>query len=240
MRRLLAYLLDIDGTLLTSSSAHLRVLASTLSGWVGRPVSIEMAGERPILDGRDIAGYVDAQVIRAVLAERREGPPDAAEVAAVVAQYGARYAERVQAGESAGRVIPGVDAFLRRARASGIHLALTTGNAAAVARAKLEAVGLADSFAFEPDLGFGDWRADRAEVCAAALAGIVGQGVDPATCAMVGDTTADMRAARGLNLIAIGVGTGAASAGDLMAAGASRIVGSVADLQRTAVEGADS
>lgn len=235
-----AFLLDIDGTLMVSSSAHLSVLATVLTDWTGRRVTIEMDGETPMLDGHAIAGWVDSQVIRQVLADGRAGAADPSDLRALIDAYGDAYRGYIHAGGFAGRAVAGAAAFLDRAVASGVRLALVTGNTCAVAHAKLDAVGLAGFFDFDPDLGFGDWRQDRDAVCEAALARLTADGLDPASCALVGDTVADMRAGTRHGLRIIGVRTGSASADALVAAGAALVVDSVATLMRSGQAGTEA
>ncbi|MFZ0428297.1 MAG: HAD family hydrolase [Acidobacteriota bacterium] len=57
-------------------------------------------------------------------------------------------------------------------------------------------------------------------------------GADSSRAAMVGDTVHDIQAARAAGVLAIGVATGAHSPADLRAAGAARVLESVADLPR--------
>jgi phosphoglycolate phosphatase-like HAD superfamily hydrolase len=225
-----AVLFDIDGTLLIDSSAHLAILADTLARRVGGPVTIDLDGERPRLDGREISGWIDAQVVRFVLAKRLGPAVDDADVHRVIEDYGNAYRSSIRSASSAGRPVDGAAPCLERLRSSGVRLGLVTGNASVVARAKLEAVGFASFFDFDPDLGFGDWRADRAAVARAAVQGLERAHGTVRAIAMVGDTATDMRAATGVGARAIGVSTGAASEGELVEAGATIVLASVADL----------
>ena len=214
-------LFDIDGTLLGRSSAHLPCLVQAVNDAFGATGRIEMQGERPFLDGRDVAGWTDAQVMRSMLAAIGRAD-DLGSMPPLMDSYATRFESALAEGASPGIVLPGVEDSLRRLATAGVQLGLVTGNAARVAEAKLRRVGLAAWFAFDGDAGFGDWREDRAALVPAALAAL-----DlPASLqvALVGDTAADVGAARRSQLFAVGVETGAASAEELEAAGAFLVV----------------
>ena len=220
-----AILFDIDGTLLVQSSGHLSVLSETLSKRVGREVRIQMSGERPELDGVDIAGWTDAQIVREVLHSTSPSTTES-DVAAAVGAYVLAY-EAVPLNLRLPRRVAGSSEALESLQAAGVWLGLVTGNASEVARMKLASVGLDRFFRFDMDLGFGDWRADRTAVAAAAAEAA------PRTAdvvSMVGDTGLDMKAARQVGLRAIGVTTGACTSAELMAAGADIVFDSVRDL----------
>lgn len=183
---------DIDGTLATASSVHLDALGAAAEALLGVPAVFEMRGERPYLNGTLVAGWVDSQCLR--LLARQAGLDEdemASSVHAVTQAYAATYRSLLADGAPAGVLVGGtVDALARLAEA-GVPMGLSTGNAAAIAQAKLAALGIADYFTFDPVSGFGDSHADRSAVAAAAI-----RALPPArTVYLVGDTTADMRAA---------------------------------------------
>jgi phosphoglycolate phosphatase-like HAD superfamily hydrolase len=214
---------------MVGSSGHLTVLAEVLAERIGRRVHLTVRGESPTLDGVPIAGHVDSQVVRSVLGAEGKPPSDRV-LEIIMDDYGQRYRERLRAGMSAGTVLDGVERFLLRVTKQGVAVGLATGNATAVARAKLEAVGLQNYFEFDAALGFGDSHADRLSVCKAALVGLRRRGTDSNNCALLGDTAADMSAAVGVGITGIGVLTGSASARSLRAAGASQVIRSIATL----------
>jgi phosphoglycolate phosphatase-like HAD superfamily hydrolase len=220
-----AVILDIDGTLLVRSSAHLLSLAHTIGEWLGGPVGLEMRGERPVIAGRDVTGFVDAQVARVLLGD---AVSPLARLHDFVNQYSTRFEADLAAGASAGDVVPGTGDCLATLAAAGVRLALGTGNASRVASAKLAAHGLGRWFEFDRDAGFGDWRADRGSVAAAAVRSLRAT-AGPSTW-LVGDTAADVAAAKALGLTAVGVLSGAAGAGELAAAGADLVLASVSGL----------
>jgi phosphoglycolate phosphatase-like HAD superfamily hydrolase len=220
-----AILFDIDGTLLVQSSAHLAVLSEVLSSRVSREVRIRMDGERPTLDGVDIAGWTDAQIIRHVLGSESAVAPES-EVATLVSAYAQAY-RAMPVDLRLPRLVEGAEEVLEILQAAGVWLGLLTGNASEIARAKLASVGLDRFFNFDPDLGFGDWRADRAALATAALQA-ARRAAD--VVSMVGDTELDMSAAHGAGLRAIGVTTGACTPTQLTAAGADIVLASIREL----------
>jgi phosphoglycolate phosphatase len=223
-------LFDVDGTLLSGSVAHLVVLGEVLGRHLGREVPIRVDGERPTLDGIELAGWVDVQVARAVLRGDSRNPPEEAEVAAVMAAFERDYTPAAAARHSSPRVIDGVAACLARLHAAGIPMGLVTGNASFVARAKLASLGLDRYFAFGRDIGFGDWREDRSAVAAAAVAALAREAGGTAGLVYAGDTPRDMQAAVAAGVMPVGVLTGTGSADALMRAGAAVILRSVADI----------
>lgn len=224
MTSLRAVLFDIDGTLARSSSAHLSALAATAVAQLSVPAHFDIIAETPYLNGVCVAGWIDSQCFR-LLADQAALEVD---LAAITRLYVSAYRELLAEGAHPGDLIDGAGEALEALTRRGLTLALTTGNAAGVAEAKLARMGIGSSFTFDPDAGFGDWRANRAAIVPAALAHV---GLEPGTrAALVGDTAADMRAAGTHGLTAIGVTTGAANGAELWAAGADVVLDSVADL----------
>lgn len=224
---------DIDGTLLVGSSAHLGVLVAVLSETVGRTVEVRMEGERPLIDGWDASGMVDAEVVSRVLATTASDGAGADAVARVIDAYTDRFVEGIDAGRlHCGAPVPGAKRILAALRGQGVSVGLSTGNAADVARAKLAAAGIDEGFTFDGRAGFGGRHADRKAVVRAAVASL-GLPQSQRTW-LVGDTVSDMVAAARVGLRGIGVLTGAAEAGALSSAGASDVLASVAGLDRLA------
>jgi phosphoglycolate phosphatase len=223
-------LFDIDGTLIAGSVGHLVVLGEVLARHLGRPVPIRVDGERPMLGDTELAGWVDSQVVRAVLRGDSPNPPDEAEVVAVLAAFERDYTPAAAARHSTPSVIDGVADCLARLGAAGIPMGLVTGNASFVARAKLASLGLERHFRFERDLGFGDWRADRSAVGAAGVAAMELDAGGSDGIAYVGDTPSDMRAAVAAGVLPVGVLTGSGTVETLTKAGAAVILRSVASI----------
>ncbi|HEX5827677.1 MAG TPA: HAD family hydrolase [Candidatus Limnocylindrales bacterium] len=224
-----AVLFDIDGTLLVRSSPHLAVIAATLSDRVGRRVRVELRGERVYLDDTEISGWVDSQIVRQVLPHVLGRAVTDDEVVEVIGEYEARFDAALRP-EDAGVPVPGIEGCLQRLHAAGVHLGLVTGNAAGIARRKLAQVGLDRFFGYDPDLGFGSWRADRLACVQAAVTGVRATHGADAVVLTAGDTTADMRAAAAAGALGIGVLTGAATEDRLLEAGAWRVLPSAAGI----------
>ncbi|AZI57069.1 HAD family hydrolase [Nakamurella antarctica] len=216
-------LFDIDGTLMAGSSDHLRVLMRTANKSLGINVQIEIQHEKPTLNGRSIAGMIDAQLLRLLMPVESQNGNHHISLADLVAEYGNDYRESIQSGTiSPGKILPGVESFLRVLDSHQIPRVLSTGNISMVASAKLAAVGLAHGFCFDAHLGFGDLHADRADLVKAALTGLPfpavrGKGL------LIGDTAPDMKAAATAGLFGAAVLTGSDDENELRLAGADRI-----------------
>lgn len=215
---------DIDGTLAVASSVHLDALGAAASEVLGVPAVFEMRGEKPYLNGTLVAGWVDAQCI--TLLAKQAGADDPTACKDVLQVYADRYQRLLADGASAGTLVPGAAEALDRLAEAEIPMGLSTGNAAAIAKAKLTALGVGDYFTFDDSAGFGDTHPNRGEVAAAAVAAL------PAarTVYLVGDTAADMRAAILNGVYGVGVCTGAETGPSLLAAGAATVLADVRDL----------
>jgi phosphoglycolate phosphatase len=106
------------------------------------------------------------------------------------------------------RVLPGVPEVLRKLGARGVAVALATGSARVVAQAKLAGAGLGDFFAAG---AYGDEAADRAVLLQRALgraSDVHGRRFLAANAVVVGDTPADIAAARAVGARVVAVATG--------------------------------
>lgn len=137
-------------------------------------------------------GKTDRRIAREML--RRAGVADSA-IDAGVGDWEATAAtvfERLAGAQAAGWTVrPGLAAGLDALRAGGVELAPLTGNLRAVARCKLELMGVDDRF----DLAhgaYGDDAEDRSELPAIARARA---GAERGDTWLVGDTEADLDAA---------------------------------------------
>lgn len=217
-------LFDIDGTLIRSNGLGRAAIRPTLRHLVGRDDALE---------GLSLAGKVDWGIWRELLA--REGLA-AAEVDARLAEIVDRYVAeltRVLGTPDGPRpeLLPGILPLLKRLdRSPGILLGLLTGNFARAARLKLEAAGIAGYFGFG---AFGDDAPERAELPPFAVARASrlepriarsGPGI-----VIIGDTEHDVRCGAALGVRSLGVATGARDADALRAAGADRVVETLAD-----------
>lgn len=116
--------------------------------------------------------------------------------------------------------------FLTGLRRQGLRLGVATNDTEGPARAHLEAAGVTDLFDFIAgfDSGFGGKPAPGQLLAFAAACGL-----DPAECAMVGDSLHDLTAARAAGMVAVAVLTGVAGRADL-APHADVVLASIAEL----------
>ena len=130
-----------------------------------------------------------------------------------------------------GRVLSGAIALLEAIAGEGDWTsALLTGNAAAMAEAKLEHFGLAGRFAFG---AFGDEAEDRDALARIAVARAhVRYGVSPSQCIVVGDTEHDIGCARAAGARVIAVATGIRSRHELEPLGPDLLLDRLDDLDQ--------
>ena len=212
------YLVDIDGTLLQCTDAvHYFAFCEALKKISGRELTLE---------GVTAHGNVDTGMLRDALA--LAGVPDEkwrprlAQVHAGMVRY-----VEMHKGELCTTVMPAVHEVLQRLRARGAVLGVATGNLREIGRLKLQHAGLLDYFSVG---GWSDGFEDRAAVFAAAV-DLMREATrgDAAVC-VVGDTPADVAAAKANDLPVIAVATGVYSRGQLEAAGPDLCAGSLAEL----------
>lgn len=116
--------------------------------------------------------------------------------------------------------------FVDRLQAASLKIGVATNDAEAPARAHLRAAGIERRFDFIAgyDSGFGGKPAPGQ-----LLAFCAHVGLDPADCAMVGDSTHDLHAGRAAGMVCVGVLTGVACRAEL-APHADIVLRSIADL----------
>jgi phosphoglycolate phosphatase len=191
-----AYLFDVDGTLLNCKDAvHYFAFCEALKALSGRELN---------LDGVTAHGNTDAGILRDALVlagiPDSEWRPRVQEACNSMASYVETNRHNV-----CSRALPATREVLQHLRARKAVLGVATGNLSSIGRIKLESCDLLrhfDFFAFSDGL---EWRTDvyaRALERARDLAG-----PEAAICA-VGDTPADIRAARhhGTSVIAVATG----------------------------------
>jgi len=224
----LVVLFDIDGTLVSCDGAGRRAMLSAFA---------EVTGDAEALDTIKFAGMTDRSIVRAGLAARRAAgrggghdgsAEDDATIDAVLMDYLARLPTAL--AQQVPRVLQGAPALVDRL-VGRTHAAvgLGTGNLAAGARHKLEPVGLWGRFSFG---GFGSDREERPALLeVGARRGAAQLGIDRAKAdvVVIGDTPADIGAARAIGARCLAVATPRFSVADLDAAGADRSVGSLAE-----------
>jgi phosphoglycolate phosphatase len=191
-----AYLFDVDGTLLNCKDAvHYFAFCEALKAISGRELN---------LDGVTAHGNTDTGILRDALA--LAGIPESAwrgrvsEACALLCACVRRNRHKVST-----TVLPGVRALLQYLRNRGAILGVATGNLQAIGSIKLQSCSLLRRFDFH---AFSDGLENRADVYSRALGKArFLAGEHSAICA-IGDTPADIRAARhhGISIIAVATG----------------------------------
>jgi phosphoglycolate phosphatase-like HAD superfamily hydrolase len=217
MKRPLAILFDIDGTLLTTGGAGARSWREAFQDLYGIPADIGRFTD---------AGMTDPEVGRLTFVVVIGRDPSPQEMGALMNKRLAHLPQAV--AESQGyRVLDGVEETLQTLCEQGYLLGLTTGGVEAAAHIKLARANLNHYFCFG---GYGSDSTDRAELtrCAIERAGrVLGQRLDPQSILVVGDTPKDIEAARAAGAVAVGVASGHYCDAELREAGADYVLGSL-------------
>lgn len=212
------YLFDIDGTLLNCKDAvHYFAFCDALTRVAGRPLN---------LDGVVTHGNVDAAILRDAFArggvEEAVWRPRLSEIRECMGAQVEANREQLRM-----EVLPGVGELLRHLRARGAVLSTATGNFARIGEAKLQQCGLRAFFDFG---GWSDGCETRAEVFRAALTALRERVGGAGSVCVVGDTPADVQAARVNGLEVIAVATGIYSREQLQAEAPELLVDSLVEL----------
>ena len=199
-----AYLFDIDGTLLNSrDSVHYQAFHHAVQN---------VCGAEPNFEGVHLHGNTDPGILRAVL--ERAGLSDqsiAAHLPRIIEQMCAEVERNAQKLEP--ELCPSIPALLARLQEQGKLMGAASGNLEPIGWAKLEKAGLKAIFAF----GSFSWpREIRAEIFSHGVT-LARQklGITASVC-IVGDTPADVQAARAVGIPVIAVATGIYSFSDLL------------------------
>jgi phosphoglycolate phosphatase len=194
----LAWLFDVDGTLLTTEGAAREAFAIAVR---------ESLGVDDALRDIAFAGRTEPLILKDILAKHRVQFSDGEE-----ARFWNRVfdAMRARLQPPRGRLLPGVEPLLQRIGAEPEWVTgLLTGNMNEMARIKLERFGIEGRFAFG---AFGEEAADRDALARTAVERVGRRyGVPPARCVVVGDTELDIACARAAGARAVAVATGARS-----------------------------
>ena len=213
-----AYLFDIDGTLLNCTDAvHYFAFCDTLTSIAGRPLN---------LDGVVAHGNTDIGILRDALALAHVPDEQWRPRLQQMREAMCSHVERNKADLRA-EALPLAHEVLQHLHARGAVLGVATGNLETIGRLKLEHCGLLNYFDFG---GYSDAHEYRKDVFAAALdraRAIAGQAAE--VC-VVGDTPADVSAARANGLDVIAVATGVYNVEQLTAERPSLCIRSFADL----------
>jgi phosphoglycolate phosphatase-like HAD superfamily hydrolase len=202
-----AYVFDIDGTLLvTRDLVHWNALHQAM---------LEAYGVDTTIAGISYHGMTDLSILRAALA--REGVQGSTFEAALPKALGivCREVEANRAGISP-RVCPGIPALLRQLRSQERLLGVASGNLETVGWHKIDAAQLRQFFSF----GF---YSDQCETRAGIFQNAVERvrqalGGEARTC-FVGDTPADVRAAKQIGAQIVAVASGTFGVDELMVCG---------------------
>ena len=195
-------LFDIDGTLAVTQGAGTRAMTRAFKQHFG----IDSA-----LAGLDFAGRSDNWIVATALS-RAGLTPTAVAIASFQDAYIPALTEELQTGS---RLLPGVPELLDALAGEPVLLGLGTGNFRRAAEAKLAFLGVWDRFV---DGGYGDDAADRTKLLAAALPRLRPHAAPDAGVIVIGDTSHDIEAARGIGASVLAVQTGYAQPGDLITA----------------------
>ena len=194
----LAWLFDVDGTLLLTEGAAREAFACAVRDRLGVADDLRDIG---------FAGRIEPLILADIL--RKHGRVLTPEEEARFWDLVFGHMRRLLRPER-GRMMPGVPALLDAIAAEpGWVSGLLTGNMTQMARIKLGHFGLADRFAFG---GFGEMAADR-DALARSLVRRLGRdyGVPPWRCIVVGDTEHDVACARAAGARVVAVATGGTS-----------------------------
>ena len=207
---------DVDGTLVDVAGAGRRSFAKALA---------ETWGIVDDLADVKFAGATDLMVLDQL---RARLPLEAAREPAFFAAM-ARILDDEVRGAAGPHAIAGAVDVVNALRSRGVRQGLVTGNAALCARVKLARAGFdVDAFAFG---AYGDEHADRLELAVRAVARSgVGAPATHAVLVLVGDTPMDMKAAKHVGAVAVGVVHRAFDREALLAAGADHVVGALVDV----------
>jgi phosphoglycolate phosphatase-like HAD superfamily hydrolase len=202
-----AYLFDIDGTLLNSRDAvHYFSVQHAMRQVLGIEASIE---------GVPVHGNTDIGILRAVL--RRAGMNDA-----VIDSHMPQLVEQMTAEVRRNReqlnpeLCPSILELIGHLQARGKLLAAASGNLETVGWLKLEKAGIRQMFAFG---SFSFPRESRADIFQHGIAMARERLGSQASVTVVGDTPADIQAARAVGVPVIILATGIFSFAELKASG---------------------
>ncbi len=204
---------DLDGTLVDTVGARIDGWVEVLSG-EGFEVSRDQVGPMIGMDGKRLA-----REVAEANGQRLDDPA----------------AERIDraAGEAfdrrntAPRTLPGLAAVLAAIAERGLPWVIATSSRKAQVAASVAALGLES----EPEIVDGSHVEHAKPAPDLLLLAAERLGLPPERCWAVGDSTWDIRAAAAAGMAGIGVTAGSAvGRGDLEAAGAARVVASLAEL----------
>ncbi|GAC1503868.1 MAG: HAD family hydrolase [Vulcanimicrobiaceae bacterium] len=209
-----AILFDIDGTLISTGGAGARSWRAAF-----RELCDVEADRGQYTDG----GMTDPDVGRLTFEKVMNREPSDDEMERLLAGYVRHLPAEVKASQGY-KVMPGVEALLRKLSTQPLALGITTGGLEPAARIKLARADLNQFFSFG---GFGSDSSDRTELTLRAMeraSDLLGYTVEPANVLVVGDTPKDIAAAHGASAVGVGVATGKYSVQQLQECGAEYVL----------------
>lgn len=213
-----AYLFDIDGTLLNSrDGVHYNAFHAAVR---------EVYGIDSKIDGVPVHGNTDLGILRAVA--RRAGLSDLEFEGRLPAAIECMCAAaRRHASGMQPELCPSIRPLLAALQRAGRLLGVVSGNLEAIGWLKLESAAIRQFFAFG---SFSNQRELRRDIFAHGLAEVRQRLGAAARVCFVGDTPADIQAARALASPILAVATGIFPAAELLAQGPDACVGCCSEL----------
>jgi len=200
-----AYLFDIDGTLLNSrDGVHYNAFHVALR---------EVFGVECKIDDVPVHGNTDIGILRAVCRLQNVSDEDFAAKLPRAIQLMCEQA-LLNRRQMQPQLCPAIPELLRALRERGKLLGVVSGNLEPIGWAKLETAGVRECFSFG---SFGDRNETRADIFRYGIAQARERLGKNAPVCIVGDTPADIKAARENGVPVIAVGTGTYSAEQLRA-----------------------
>jgi phosphoglycolate phosphatase len=219
----LLVLWDIDHTLVETGGVGSEIYAAAFEKVTGRPLKTMP----------DVSGRTEPVIFREALALHDIDDPG--NLFVTFAEEQARgYSDRVAEMRERGRALPGAaDALQALSARDDVIQSVLTGNIRPSARIKLAAFGL-DTY-LNLDIGaYGtdsDTRADLVDIARQRVTEQSGQSFGPDSTVLIGDTPADVAAARDGGARIIAVATGDHTIDDLATAGSSVVLADLIDTQ---------
>jgi HAD superfamily hydrolase (TIGR01509 family) len=208
-----AVIFDLDGTLVDTVEARIRAWLAVFSE-EGIPADRRQVAALIGTDGRRLAREV-ASAAGITLEPGRDESIDA--------RCGAIFAELNRRPQA----LPGVHDLFRRLEAAGVPWAIATSSRREQVAASVDALDLD-----RPPLIVDGTHVEHAKPAPDLLLLAADElHTEPERCWYVGDATWDVLAASAAGMISVGVTSGAVDAATLLAAGAGRVVASLAELE---------
>ncbi len=221
---------DVDGTLVHAGSAGRDVFEAAVGHVLGQALPADLLTQ-VVMSGKTDPQIATEVLVLAGVASADVGhhlPPVLARLEAEVAAVEARI-------RAEGRVLPGVEAVLRRlAGDPGVVQTVLTGNLEANATLKLAAFGLERWLDMRVG-AFGSDHADRRALVPIALERVAerrGRAFPPECSWVIGDTPRDLDCARAVGARCLLVGTGRFRAADLEGLGADAVLDDLTETDR--------